>query len=45
MKTLGLLKRPSDFIEINAGEIIFEQDQVTDLMYVLVDGQICHQAK
>ena len=40
MKTLGLFKNPSDFITIDAGETIFEQDQVTDLMYVLVEGQV-----
>ena len=40
MKTLALFKHPSDFITINAGETIFEQDQVTDLMYVLIEGQV-----
>lgn len=40
MKTLGLFKDSSDFITIDAGETIFEQDQVTDFMYVLIEGQV-----
>ncbi|MDJ0707670.1 MAG: cyclic nucleotide-binding domain-containing protein [Leptolyngbyaceae cyanobacterium MO_188.B28] len=40
MKTLGLFKDPSDFITIDAGDTIFEQGQVTDFMYVLIEGQV-----
>ena len=40
MKTLSLFNKPSDFITIEPGEILFEQDQITDLMYVLIEGQI-----
>ncbi len=34
MKTLNLFKHPSDFISVDAGETIFKQGQVTELMYV-----------
>ncbi|MEM1256320.1 MAG: Crp/Fnr family transcriptional regulator [Cyanobacteria bacterium P01_H01_bin.21] len=40
MKTLSLFNKPSDFITLETGGILFEQDQVTNLMYVLVEGQI-----
>ena len=40
MKTLSLFNTASDFITINAGDTIFEQGQVTDLMYVLIDGHV-----
>ena len=43
MKTLGLFQEPSDFITIEAGEIIFGQDQITDFMYVLIEGQVAIQ--
>ncbi len=43
MKTLTLFKHPSDFISVDAGETIFEQDHVTDLMYVVIEGEVVIQ--
>ena len=39
MKTLTLFDNSSDFATVEAGETIFEQGQVTDLMYVLIEGE------
>ncbi len=43
MKTLNLFKHPSDFISVEAGETIFKQEQVTELMYVVIEGEVIIQ--
>ena len=43
MKTLSLFDKPSDFIILEPGATLFKQDQVSDLMYVLVEGKIAIQ--
>ena len=40
MKNLNIFKNASDFITVEAGEVIFEQDQGTDSIYVLFEGQV-----
>ena len=40
MKTLNLFNNAPDFVTIDAEGIIFEQGHVTDLMYILIDGQV-----
>lgn len=40
MKQIHLFDHAEDAIASTAGTIIFEQDQVSDLMYVLIEGEI-----
>ncbi|EKU99269.1 cNMP-binding protein [Leptolyngbya sp. PCC 7375] len=43
METLNLFIHPADFVTVNAGDIIFEQDQVSETMYVLIEGEVVIQ--
>ena len=40
MKTLNLFNNAPDFVTIDAERTIFERGHVTDLMYILIDGQV-----
>ncbi len=40
MKTINLFNHPADFITVDAGTTIFEQDQVNGSMYVLIEGEV-----
>lgn len=40
MKTLSLFNNATDFVTVGEGETIFEQGHITDLMYVLIEGQV-----